>query len=172
VEIHSSAVIHPGAVLGENVKIGPFSIIGSDVRIGDNTEIISSVRIDSGTSIGKNCRIFHGACIGGEPQIVDFRSVPSSVIIGDDTTIGEYATVQRSGEKDKATRLGRHCMLMAYAHVGHDCQVGDHVVIANNSALGGAYHRWRPFIYFGFGGYSSICKNWKALHAGGVVKGE
>lgn len=136
-EIHSSAVIHPQAVLGENVKIGPFSIIGPDVAIGDNTEITSSVRIDSGTSIGKNCRIFHGACIGGEPQIVDFSGEPSFVVIGDDTTIGEYATVQRSGEKDKATRVGRHCMVMAYAHVAHDCQIGDHVVIANNTGLSG-----------------------------------
>lgn len=136
-EINPSAVIHPSAVLGENVKIGPFSIIGPNVTIGDNTEIASSVRIDSGTFIGKNCRVFHGAYLGGEPQILDFTDVPSTLEIGEGSIIREYATLHRASEANKATRIGRGCMLMGYAHVGHDCQLGDHVVIANGAALSG-----------------------------------
>jgi len=137
VEIHDSAVIHPSAVLGKNISVGPFSIIGADVRVGDNTEVASSVRIDPGSIIGKNCRIYHGAYLGGGPQILDFGHIVSSVEIGDGTLIREYVTVHRSKEENGVTRVGGHCMLMGYTHVAHDCQIGDNVVMANYSGLSG-----------------------------------
>jgi UDP-N-acetylglucosamine acyltransferase len=137
VDIHESAMIHPSAILGKNVKVGPFSIIEANVKIGDNAEVSSSVRIEQETIIGENCRIFHGAYLGGGPQILDFGQITSSVEIGEGTLIREYATVHRSKEDKGVTRVGAHCMLMGYTHVAHDCQIGDNVVMANYSGLSG-----------------------------------
>jgi len=137
VSIANNAIIDSSVSLGDNVAIGPFSIIGPGVSIGAGTEIGPHVVIESGTSIGKNCRIFQGAFIGGEPQIVDFKDVPSSVRIGDNTIIREYVTVHRSGDANGVTVVGQNCLLMAYSHVAHDCEVGDHVVIVNYTGLSG-----------------------------------
>ena len=130
-------MIHPSAILGDNVTVGPFSIIGANVKIGNNTEVASSVRIDPGTVIGENCRIYHGAYIGGGPQILDFGHIDSSVEIGDGVLIREYVTIHRSKEENGVTKVGNHCMLMGYIHVAHDCQIGDNVVMANYSGLSG-----------------------------------
>ncbi|MFQ5443322.1 MAG: acyl-ACP--UDP-N-acetylglucosamine O-acyltransferase [Nitrospinales bacterium] len=135
--IHSQALVHPDAVLGEHVSIGPFSVIGPEVAIGDNTEIGSNIVIESRTVIGKDCRIFHGACIGGMPQILGFEDVPSSVRIGDDTIIREYVTIHRSGKENGVTVVGNNTFLMAYCHLAHDCQIGDHVKIVNGTGLPG-----------------------------------
>ncbi len=136
-KIHSSAIIHPDANLGNNVSVGPFSIVGSGVQVGDNTEIGPGVLIEAGTVIGKDCKMGHGASIGGMPQILNFKSVPSSVHIGDGTTLREYVTIHRSGKENGVTRIGRNCLLMAYAHVAHDCEVGDHAILVNNVGLSG-----------------------------------
>jgi UDP-N-acetylglucosamine acyltransferase len=135
--IHSSSIIDPGADLGEGVSVGPFSIIGPHVKIGKGTVIGSHVLIEANTVIGENCNIFQGASIGGEPQIMGFEDVPSSVEIGDGTVIREYATIHRSGYKDGVTRVGKNCMLMAYSHLGHDCEVGDQVIIVNGTGVSG-----------------------------------
>ncbi|OGW16687.1 MAG: acyl-[acyl-carrier-protein]--UDP-N-acetylglucosamine O-acyltransferase [Nitrospinae bacterium RIFCSPLOWO2_12_FULL_47_7] len=136
-KIHSSAVIHPSAVLGSNISIGPFTIIGPHVRIGDNTAIGPGVLIEEGTLIGSNCQISHGASIGGPPQILNFKDIPSSVHIGDGTTLREYVTIHRSGKENGVTRVGQNCLLMSYAHVAHDCEIADNVVIVNSVGLSG-----------------------------------
>ena len=136
--IHHTAIIDSTANLGSEVSIGPFSVVGSKVVIGNQTEIGPQVNIEPGTILGDNCRIFHGASLGGEPQIVGFNSkTPSSVIIGDHTTIREYVTVHRSGEENGVTTVGDHCLLMAYTHVAHDCKIGNHVVLVNYTGLPG-----------------------------------
>ena len=136
--IHHTAVIDSGAELENGVSVGPFSIIGAKVKVGRNTEIGSHVRIEPGVVVGKNCRVFHNASLGGEPQIVGFDpKTPSSTKIGDGTTIREYVTVHRSGFENGVTQIGKHCLLMAYTHVAHDCKVGNNVIIANNVPLGG-----------------------------------
>lgn len=137
VTIHQTSVIHPDAVLGEGASVGPHSTIGANVRIGDHTQIGANVLIEPGTVIGRRCRVFHGASIGGEPQILDFKDVPSSVTIGDETTIREYVTVHRSGKENGATVVGSKCMVMAYAHIAHDCEIGDEVIIVNGTGLSG-----------------------------------
>lgn len=136
-KIHNSASIHPSAVLGSDVSVGPFAVIGANVRIGDRTEIGPSALIEAGTVIGSECRIFHGASIGGMPQILDFQDVPSSVHIGDGSVIREYVTVHRGGKENNVTKVGRNCLLMAYSHVGHDCEVGDNAVLVNYAGLSG-----------------------------------
>lgn len=135
--IHPSAIIDPGSELGKEVTVGPFSIIGPNVNIGRGTVIDSHVVIQANTKIGENCKIFHGASIGGEPQIKNFENVSSSVEIGSGTVIREYATIHRSGFKDGVTRVGKNCLLMAYSHLGHDCELGNEVIIVNSTSLSG-----------------------------------
>ncbi len=135
--IHSTSIIDPDSELGEGVAIGPFSIIGPRVKIGKGTVIGSHALIEANTMIGENCKIFHGASIGGEPQIMNFKDVSSSVEIGDGTVVREYATIHRSGFDDGVTRVGKNCLLMAYSHLGHDCELGDQVVIVNGTGLSG-----------------------------------
>ena len=135
--IHSSSIIDPDAELGKGVTVGPFSIIGPRVKIGQGTVIGSHALIEANTTIGENCKIFHGASIGGEPQIMNFEDVSSSVEIGDGTVVREYATIHRSGFENGATKVGKNCLLMAYSHLGHDCELGDQVIIVNGTGLSG-----------------------------------
>ena len=135
--IHGNSEIHSSAELGEGVRVGPFSIIGPGVKIGDRTEIGPNVHIEAGTVVGADCRIFHGASIGGDPQIAGIRDVVSSVAIGDKTTVREFVTIHRSAKENEKTTVGKGCLLMAYAHIAHDCAIGDDVVIVNATSLSG-----------------------------------
>ena len=135
--IHGNSEIHSSAELGEGVRVGPFSIIGPGVKIGDRTEIGPNVHIEAGTVVGADCRIFHGASIGGDPQIAGIRDVVSSVAIGDKTTVREFVTIHRSAKENEKTTVGKGCLLMAYAHIAHDCGIGDEVVIVNATSLSG-----------------------------------
>lgn len=135
--IHSSAVIHTDAELAQGVEVGPFTTIGPNVRIGKGTVVGPNVVIEAGTIIGGNCKIFHGASLGGEPQIFNFKDLPASLEIGDGTVIREYVTIHRSGFENGVTRVGNGCLLMAYSHVGHDCEIGNEVVVVNSTALSG-----------------------------------
>ncbi|MZH03440.1 MAG: acyl-ACP--UDP-N-acetylglucosamine O-acyltransferase [Nitrospinae bacterium] len=135
--IHSSAVIHTDAELALGVEVGPFTTIGPRVRIGEGTVVGPNAVIEAGTIIGKNCKIFHGASLGGEPQILNFKDVPTSLEIGDGTVIREYVTIHRSGFENGVTRVGDGCLFMAYSHVGHDCEIGNEVVVVNSTALSG-----------------------------------
>jgi UDP-N-acetylglucosamine acyltransferase len=131
------ASIHPNAKLGDNVTVDPFAVIHDHVTIGDNTHIMSHAVIMPFSNIGKSCRIFPGAVIGGIPQDLKFIGEETTVEIGDHTTIRECVTVNR-GTKDKwKTVLGSNCLLMAYAHVAHDCVIGNNVILANAVQLAG-----------------------------------
>lgn len=131
------AYVHPQARVAKNVVIEPFVNIEKNVEIGEGTWIGSNVTIMEGTKIGKNCRIFPGAVIAAIPQDLKFDGEDTSVVIGDNTTIRECVTINR-GTKDKfRTEVGNNCLIMAYAHVAHDCIVGDNVILANSANLGG-----------------------------------
>jgi UDP-N-acetylglucosamine acyltransferase len=131
------AYIHPDAKIASNVVIEPFTTISKNVEIGEGTWIGSNVTIMPGARIGKNCKIFPGAVISAIPQDLKFGGEDSLVIIGDDTTIRECVTVNRGTNASGETKVGSNCLLMAYAHIAHDCIVGDNVVIVNNVAIGG-----------------------------------
>jgi UDP-N-acetylglucosamine acyltransferase len=135
--ISSLAHISPDAVLGNNVKIDPFAVIHEGVSIGDDTHIMSNAVIMSGTVIGKSCLIFPGAVLGAVPQDLKFVGEKTTVEIGDHTTIREFVTVNRGTQDKWKTVIGSHCLLMAYAHVAHDCILGDHVILANSVQLAG-----------------------------------
>src|SRR6476469_4513009 len=136
-KIGSLAHIHPSATIGENVTVDPFAIIEGEVFIGEGTHVMSHATIMNGSVIGKNCSIFPGAVIGAIPQDLKFVGEKTTVEIGDGTTIRECVTVNR-GTKDKwKTVVGKNCLIMAYAHIAHDCIVGDHVILANAVQLAG-----------------------------------
>lgn len=131
------AHIHPKTTIGKNVKIDAFTVIEENVTIGDDTHIMAHVVIMSNTRIGKSCTIFPGAVIGAIPQDLKFDGEETTVEIGDRTTIRECVTINR-GTKDKwKTVVGNDCLLMAYSHIAHDCELGDHIVIANSVQLAG-----------------------------------
>ncbi len=129
--------IHPGAKIAKNVVVEPFVTIDKDVEIGEGTWIGSNVSIMEGTRIGKNCKIFPGAVIGAEPQDLKFEGEKTLAIIGNNTTIRENVTVNRGTKASGKTIVGNNCLLMANAHVAHDCIVSDHAILVNNVALAG-----------------------------------
>jgi UDP-N-acetylglucosamine acyltransferase len=131
------AFIHTNSKIARNVVIEPFVTIEKDVEIGSGTWIGSNVTIMEGARIGKNCRIFPGAVISAIPQDLKFEGEKSLTIIGDNCTIRECATINRGTSASGKTIVGNNCLIMAYAHIAHDCVIGDNCVIVNSVALGG-----------------------------------
>ncbi len=119
------------------MKVGPFTIINDAVEIGSGSEIGSHVLVDSGTVISKSCRIHHGAVLGTLPQDLKFGGEKTLLTIGDNTIVREYATLNRGTKYRGKTIVGRECFIMIYAHVAHDCLLGDHVILANSANLAG-----------------------------------
>ena len=134
---HPLSVIHPEAQIGPGVEIGPFVTIDKNVIIGEGTRIGSNATILSGTRIGKNCNIFPGAVIGAVPQDLKFAGEETTVEIGDNTTIREFATINRGTKAKEKTVIGNNCMIMAYVHVAHDCAIGNNVILVNSVQVAG-----------------------------------
>ena len=135
--IHSSAVIDASAELGAGVVVGPFAVIGRNVVIGDGTVIGPHVVIERDTHIGRDCRIHPGAVLGGDPQDLKYEGETALLVVGDRSVIRECVTLNRGTAARGRTQIGSDCLIMAYAHVAHDCLIGDHVVIANAVNMGG-----------------------------------
>jgi len=138
VEIHPTAIVDKGATLGEGVKIGPYSIVGGDVTIGDGGELQSHVIVQGRTTIGVNVRIFPFAAVGLPPQDLKFSGEDVQLIVGDNVIIREHATLHPgTATGGMVTRVGDNCLLMVGCHIAHDCTIGNHVILANNAAMGG-----------------------------------
>ncbi|MFI3268303.1 MAG: acyl-ACP--UDP-N-acetylglucosamine O-acyltransferase [Rikenellaceae bacterium] len=135
--IHNLAYVHEDAKIGENVTIEPFAFVAGDTIIGDNSYISSHAVVLEGTRLGKGCKIHSGAVVGGVPQDLKFKGEYSTVEIGDNTTIRECATINRGSAAKGKTIVGNNCLVMAYAHIAHDCIVGDYVILVNNVSLAG-----------------------------------
>jgi UDP-N-acetylglucosamine acyltransferase len=136
--IHLTAIVGSGAKIAANVEIGPHSVISGAATIADDCVIGANVVIEGEVSIGRGNRIGHGAIIGGEPQDVSFSpTTRSRVEIGERNTIREQCTIHRGTTADSATKIGDENFLMVNAHVGHNCVIGNKVIIANNVLLGG-----------------------------------
>ena len=129
--------INPEAKLHPSVTVGHFSCIHEDVEIGEGTIIDNNVTIYGGTRIGKNCHIYSGAVIGGDPQDLKYKGEKTYAIIGDNTTIREFATIHRGTASKGKTVVGNHCLIMAYCHVAHDCLLHDHIIMSNATQLAG-----------------------------------
>lgn len=134
--IHPTAIVHPGAVLGAGVEVGPWALIGPQVTVGDGCRIGARVTLEHVT-LGSNVRVGEGTLLGSDPQDTKFKGEPTRVEVGSDTVIREYSTVNRATTATGVTRVGRGCFIMTYVHLAHDCQVGDHVVIANGTQMAG-----------------------------------
>jgi len=135
--ISNLASVSPKARIGKNVTIGPFATIYEDVEIGDDTFIHPNAVIYPDTIIGKNCKIFPGAIIGIINQDLKYKGEKSNTVIGDNTTIREYATIHKGTADKMTTKVGSNCLIMCYTHIGHDTFVGNNVIVANNGSLAG-----------------------------------
>lgn len=135
--IHKLAIVDRRAEIGVGVKIGPNTIVGPHVKIGDNTEIGANCLIEGWTSIGRACRIFHCVVIGAEPQDLKYKGERSFVSIGDCNTIREFVTIHRATGEDQVTKVGSSNYIMAYAHIAHNCKIGDHVILSNAVNMAG-----------------------------------
>ncbi len=136
--IHSSAVVAADARLGAGVKIGPYAVIEEDVVLGEGCDIAAHAVIKRHTRMGARNRVFEHAVIGGDPQDLKFQTgCLSYTEIGDDNVFREGVTIHRGSREGSRTRLGNGCFLMALAHIAHDCAVGNHVVMVNNSGISG-----------------------------------
>lgn len=136
--IHPQAIVDPSAKIAADVNIGPFTVIGADVEIGSGTNIASHVVISGPIKIGKDNRIFQFASVGEKPQDLKFNDEPTQLIVGDRNTIREYVTLHRGTIDDNGvTKIGSDNLFMVNCHVAHDCLIGDHVILANATALAG-----------------------------------
>ena len=157
--IHPTAIVDPGARIGANVAIGPYSIIGPDVEIGDNTEVGPHVVIKGHTRIGRDNHIFQFCSLGEIPQDKKYAGEPTRLEIGDRNTIREFCTfnlgtVQGGG----LTSIGDDNWLMAYAHIAHDCHVGNKTIFANGASLAGHVTVDDWVIFGGFTGVHQFCR--------------
>ena len=136
--IHPSAIIDSSAVIGKNVTVGPWTTIGPGVNIGDGCHISSHVVIKGPSNLGKNNKIYQFSTVGEDTPDLKYKGEPTRLVIGDNNTIREGVTIHRGTIQDKnETRIGDNNLLMAYAHVGHDCLVGSNIIMGNNSAIAG-----------------------------------
>lgn len=135
--IHPTAMVDEKARIGQNVSIGPFAVIEQDVVIGDDSVIGPQAYIANGARVGNSCQIHKGAVVSSLPQDLKFGGEKTTLEIGDHTVVREFCTLNRGTLAHGKSVIGKHCLLMAYAHVAHDCIVGDHVILANGVQLGG-----------------------------------
>ena len=159
VNIHPTAQVAPGAELGDGVEVGAYAVIGPDVQVGANTRIGPHAVIQGPASIGADNVIFQFASVGSAPQDKKYKGEPTRLEVGDRNVIRECVTLNRGTTKDQGvTRIGSDNLFMAYAHVAHDCQIGNQCVLANNATLGGHVHLGDWVIMGGFSGVHQFCK--------------
>jgi UDP-N-acetylglucosamine acyltransferase len=135
--VHATALVDAGAELAPEVVVGPFSILGPGVTVGAGTTIGPHVLIERDTTVGRNCRISYGAVLGTDPQDLKYKGEETVLEVGDRTVIREYATLNRGTAASGCTVVGSDCLLMAYTHVAHDCEIGNHVVLSNAVNMAG-----------------------------------
>jgi UDP-N-acetylglucosamine acyltransferase len=157
--IHSTAIIHPGAQLGNDVIIGPYAIIGEHVVIGDGSSVGAHTVISGHTTIGRDNRIFQFNSLGEIPQDKKYAGEPTRLEIGDHNVVREFCTFNLGTAQDGGvTRIGDDNWIMAYVHLAHDCQVGNHTIFANNASLAGHVTVGDYAILGGFTGVHQFCK--------------
>ena len=158
-KIHPSAIIDPKAELDSSVEVGAYSIIGAGVKVNAGTHIGSHVVLKGPTNIGKNNQIFQFSSLGEAPQDKKYDDEPTTLEIGDNNTIREFCTFNRGTVQDKgATKIGNDNWIMAYVHIAHDCQIGNHTIMANNSSLAGHVDIHDYAILGGFTLVHQFCK--------------
>ena len=157
--VHATALIDAAAELADDVSVGPYAVIGAGVKVGPGTTIGAHCVIDGPTTIGRDNRIFAHAALGGAPQDMKYRGEPTELHIGDRNTIREFCTFNRGTAQDVGiTRVGNDNWVMAYVHIAHDVQLGDHTILANNATLAGHVQVGDWAIVGGLSGVHQFCK--------------
>ena len=136
-KVDKKAIVHPKAILEEDVEIDPYSLVGENVRVGKGTKIGPYVLLDGWTTIGSNCQIYAGAVLGTIPQDLKFKRAKTFLSIGNDNVIREYASINRATDEGGKTIIGDNNLLMAYVHIAHNCEIGSNVIMANVATLAG-----------------------------------
>ncbi|MFZ4526291.1 MAG: acyl-ACP--UDP-N-acetylglucosamine O-acyltransferase [Chlorobium sp.] len=168
--IHPTAVIGQSAVLGEGVTVGPYTVIEDDVEIGDGTMIWPHVHIASGARIGSECKIYSGAVLATEPQDLKFSGEKTWLYVGDRTVIRECVTLNRGTKASGKTVIGSDNLFMAYSHVGHDCVIGNHVVVANGVPFGGHCEVGDYVVVGGLAGIHQFVRIGRFSMIGGIAR--
>ncbi|MDK2124627.1 acyl-ACP--UDP-N-acetylglucosamine O-acyltransferase [Parachitinimonas caeni] len=158
-KIHPSAQVHPKAELADDVEVGAFAFIGESVTIGAGSNIGPHTVIEGVTEIGTNNRFYGSASIGCAPQDKKYRGEPTRLVIGNDNTVFQYVTISTGTVQDGGiTRLGDDNWIMAYSHIAHDCQLGSHIILANNATLAGHVYLGDWVFLGGFTTVHQFCK--------------
>ena len=174
-KIHPTAIVAPGATLGDDIEIGPYCIVGERVKLGARTRLISHVVVEGVTEVGEDCEIHPFACLGGAPQHLAYRGEPTRLVLGDRNILREHVAMHIGTPGGRGvTVVGSDCFFMAQAHVAHDCIVGDRVILAHAATLGGhvqvgefaivgglaAVHQWsRVGRHVNIGGLAAVTKD-------------
>ena len=137
VKIHPQAVVDAKAELAAGVVVGPGAVVGPEVVIGANSWIGPNAVLDGRLRLGRDNRVFPGACLGLEPQDLKYRGAATEVVIGDGNTIRECVTINRATDEGERTVVGNHNLLMAYCHLGHNCELGNRIVMSNAIQVAG-----------------------------------
>lgn len=168
--VHETAVVHPNAVVGKGTIIGPFAMIGEHVRIGENCQIGASAVVDGWTEIGDNNEIFPFASIGLQPQDLKYAGEPTRLRIGHNNVFREFVTIHRgTAGGGGITTIGDHNLLMAYAHVAHDCHVGSTTIFGNAATLGGHVTVEDFVTISAYSGVHQFCRIGKHAFIGGYT---
>ncbi|MFL5615584.1 MAG: acyl-ACP--UDP-N-acetylglucosamine O-acyltransferase [Gemmatimonadaceae bacterium] len=135
--IHSTAIVSTNAQLAADVEIGPFAIIGDGCVVAEGCVVAARATLERNVILGSNVRVGSGSILGGDPQDLKYRGEPTTVEIGEGTTIREYSTINRGTAQSFKTTVGKQCFIMSYVHLAHDCHIGDNVILGNNVQLAG-----------------------------------
>ena len=159
-KIHPQACVSPEAKLGNNIEVGPFAFIDANVEIGDGCRILNGATILNHVKMGKNCTVFPGAVVGGIPQDLKFEGEESWVEIGDRVNIRECATINRGTKASGklVTKVGSDTLIMSYAHIAHDCNVGNHCIVGSYVGLAGEVEMEDWSVMGGNSGAHQFCR--------------
>lgn len=136
--IHPTAIVAAGAVVPGSSTVGPYCTVGANVVLGEGCELISHVVLEGHLTLGAGCKVYSFACVGISPQDLKYAGEPTRVEVGEHTVVREYVTISRgTAGGGGVTRVGSDCLIMAYTHIGHDSQIGDHCILANAATLAG-----------------------------------
>lgn len=135
--VHPTAILDPSVIVDPTAEVGPYCILGPNVTVGAGSVLHPHVVIDRNVRIGRDCQIYSGSVLGGPPQDHKFKDEESWIEIGDSNIIRECCTIHRATGEGQVTRLGSHNMLMAYVHVGHNCDLGSHITLASYVGVSG-----------------------------------
>jgi UDP-N-acetylglucosamine acyltransferase len=169
--VHPTAIVEPGAKLGDGVTIGPYCVVGSDVTLGEGCELYSHVVIAGRTTIGPRAKIFPFASVGHRPQDLKYAGEPSTLEIGSDVTVREHVTINPgTAGGGMVTRIGDHCLIMIGVHIGHDCIIGNNCVLSNNVTFAGHCTIGDYVVMSGYSGSTQFTRIGSHAFVGGLTK--